>query len=365
MAAGKVERREMNTLRVERIEWNNCESIIKQLYSGNIYLTPYQSWEYLNSTGKGFTARHPLNMLGIKEKCFVLYEDDNPVAVAPLLVKKENGRNTIFLRGHFTGAGNLDFVYSCYFTYEHFAFFVQSITDSLDNSKWIIDRISEKSLTFEYWKRYTSGLAAIESSEICVEIKTNTSHDEWMKSLSKSVRQNVRTSYNRLNTDGKAIRVNIVYDSRIPERLFNEMVTVASKRAVEYDKHKQRWLWRIYYPLKKFDPLLKFLRKYKHCFYATVHIDGQLAASLMGFRANDGRYIIPRLSYNSDFYRYSPGGILVNETMKSLCAKEKDVNLDLSRGDEKYKYDFGGKEHLIYSFSFAPIGKNHNECIIP
>lgn len=334
------------------IKWNDCEKIINQLYKDNPYLTPYQSWEYLDKTGKGFTARHPFDMLGLNSCCFVLYEDERPVIVAPLLVKKQNGRKQVYLRGHFTGAGNLDYIYESNLSYEHFSTLMNEMSKVLNNPKWIIDRISEKSLTFKYWKRYVNGLNVIENAEKCVEIITETTHEEWMKGLSKSVKQNVRTSYNRLNTDGRVLKTEIHFDCKIPNLVFNEMIKVASKRAVEYDKRTQKWLWKVYYPLKKLDPVIRFFEKYTHCFFAAVYIDGTLAASLMGFKSNDNRYIIPRLSYNSEFYRYSPGGILVNETMKKLCEVETKVDFDLSRGEEKYKYDFGGQEHLIYSFEF-------------
>ena len=114
-------------------------------------------------------------------------------------------------------------------------------------------------------------------------------------------------------------------------------MVVASKRAIEYDGRNQKWLWRLYYPLKCFDPVIKYLRRNENCFFSAVWIDGYLAASLIGIPSNDGRMIIPRLSYSSDFQRYSPGGILVNETMKELCQSPK----------------YNSFEHYIWDFEFT------------
>jgi len=50
---------------------------------------------------------------------------------------------------------------------------------------------------------------------------------------------------------------------------------------------------------------------------------------------------------------YCPGGLLINETIKAIGAQNKAdiISLDLSRGDEKYKYTYGGGEHYNYSFA--------------
>lgn len=351
----------MSEMRVEQKSWKELKALIESIYSRNSQLTPYQSWEYLTSTGKGFTARHPLNMVGIKEKNFVLYVDGTPKAIAPLLVKNKNSKREVFLRGHFTGAGNLDFVFLNDFTFEKFELFVREINKSLGCPVWMIDRISEKSITYSYWKNISEIYKGKATKEICVEIPCDVTYDDWYKNLSKSTKQNIRTSYNRLKTDGKNVRYKAFFNQRIPSNLFKDIMVVASKRAIEYDGRNQKWLWRLYYPLKCIDPVIKYLRRNENCFFSAVWIDGFLAASLIGIPSNDGRMIIPRLSYSSDFQRYSPGGILVNETMKELCTLSKYNSFDLSRGEEKYKYTYGGIEHYIWDFEFTVTIDNSSD----
>ena len=132
----------MSDIRVEQKSWKELKTLIKSIYNSNSQLTPYQSWEYFTSTGKGFTARHPMNMVGIKEKNFVLYVDGTPKAIAPLLIKNKNSKREVFLRGHFTGAGNLDFVFLNDFTFEQFELFVHEINKRLGSPVWMIDRLS-------------------------------------------------------------------------------------------------------------------------------------------------------------------------------------------------------------------------------
>ena len=340
----------MLSVKIEK--WNTLKEKINNLYIDNRFLTIYQSWDYLNSTGKGFTARHPMNMLGLKEKNYTLYNDDQLIAVAPLLIKRRHGKNFIYLRGTFTGAGNLDFIYSDTISFDDFSFFIDTISKMEVSAAWKIERISEKSLLCNYWKQYIAEKKGIISSDICVEIPVPSKYDDWYAGLSKSTRQNIRTAYNRLKTDNKKLNVELYYDTKIPKKIFNEILKVSSMRALEYMKIKSKMLWSIINILKKREPVMSFLRKYTHCFYGIVRIDGKISAFLAGFEVNDGRIIIPKLSYNSAFYRYSPGTVLINETMNNICTKDDILSLDLSRGDEKYKSTFGGIEYLNYSFEF-------------
>ena len=44
----------MSDIRVEQKSWKELKTLIKSIYNSNSQLTPYQSWEYFTSTGKGF-----------------------------------------------------------------------------------------------------------------------------------------------------------------------------------------------------------------------------------------------------------------------------------------------------------------------
>ncbi|PIK21234.1 GNAT family N-acetyltransferase [Prevotella intermedia] len=82
-----------------------------------------------------------------------------------------------------------------------------------------------------------------------------------------------------------------------------------------------------------------------------MFIDGQLSAFMSGFKdQNNTTLIIPRLSINNDFLFYSPGLMLVNETIKYLYNQSTIRELDLSQGTEKYKFDMGGESHITKWF---------------
>ena len=80
-----------------------------------------------------------------------------------------------------------------------------------------------------------------------------------------------------------------------------------------------------------------------------LYIGGKPAAFLSGL-FNDARLIVPRLSIDQEYRRYSPGMLLVVEAIKYLQENTKIRTLDLSHGTESYKYQLGAVEHFSYRF---------------
>lgn len=82
-----------------------------------------------------------------------------------------------------------------------------------------------------------------------------------------------------------------------------------------------------------------------------LYIDNELAAFMGGLTSQgEEDYIVPRLSINSKYGFYSPGMLLVNETVRYMINKTSIRNLDLSLGTETYKSKMGGVKFLIKRF---------------
>lgn len=58
---------------------------------------------------------------------------------------------------------------------------------------------------------------------------------------------------------------------------------------------------------------------------------------------------VPRLSANVEYLKYDAGILLLNESIKHLLAEGISV-VDLTRGDEPYKYAMGGVTVNNYTF---------------
>lgn len=75
------------------------------------------------------------------------------------------------------------------------------------------------------------------------------------------------------------------------------------------------------------------------CAYV-LYINNRIAAFFDSISAGK-TIIIPRLAISDEFNRYSPGMILINESVKSLIDERISV-VDLTHGTEQYKLSMGG-----------------------
>ncbi|MHC1725276.1 MAG: GNAT family N-acetyltransferase [Syntrophobacteraceae bacterium] len=183
-----------------------------------------------------------------------------------------------------------------------------------------------------------------------VQIPLGSSFDYYIKTLDKHVRQNLRTSYNRLKTDMRNYNVKTYVNQPIPRDVLSQLFRLYWRRMI--DK-------KLYMGLKRFlpiflrmrlNPTIISLNRLPNVFYSIIYINNVLAGFCAGFTSRNGKIIFPFLATDSSFSRYSPGGILITESIRFIIENYDYSYFDLSRGDEKYKYAYGGIEHFAYCY---------------
>ena len=267
--------------------------------------------------------------------CFaVLLVDKNPVCIAPLIVNS-TPRKHIGILGHGTNAGYLDFIYSD-------PSFVSVLYQS------ILKKFPDYDMDFVFVPQSSPLTGEMRITEEFSNYSVNAdTYDDWFSGLSKNTRQNIRTSYNRLTKDELTFSLK-EYERNDPE--LKRMLYVCNE---VYQRRKLVWhgkdsgeidlkTARIF--LKR-DVIYQSLRKYKDCFLEVLYIDEKCSAFMICVKTPVG-VTVPRLAINSDFSRYSPGMLLINEYMKK--AESKGFVFDLCRGDEGYKKTLGGQVQLTY-----------------
>lgn len=85
---------------------------------------------------------------------------------------------------------------------------------------------------------------------------------------------------------------------------------------------------------------------YTFCFF----LNNKLVAFMTGFVTNYNEIVFPYLAIDSTFASYAPGKLMIAESIKYLQEHSAIRVLDLSRGDEKYKFEMGGIRHYNYRF---------------
>lgn len=185
-----------------------------------------------------------------------------------------------------------------------------------------------------------------------VAIMFDEDFDEYFKGLSKSVRQNIRTAYNRLKTDGQSLSMKYFSSDNI--KLYGGGMPIDELIRLYIKRHSERYGVATGRLKQWFLTHQSFATRYyieaPNAFTSVLYINSEIVGFLSGLH-NDRILIVPRLSIDSDYRRYSPGLILVCETIKYLQQNAAIRCLDLSLGDEQYKYQLGGLPHLAYRFN--------------
>lgn len=175
----------------------------------------------------------------------------------------------------------------------------------------------------------------------CITIKLNNSYENYIYNLSKHQQQNIRTAYNKLFREDFKIQTK-TFDStsRIPQHLWNICQSMYERQRDINGCRVKTWIKR---QKNAFSHILHHVDGYR--IYILMH--NMTPIAYMAGMVKHGCYYVPRFSHDINHNKYSPGIILICETIK-LLIDEGIHTLDLMRGDEPYKLAMGGTIHKNY-----------------
>lgn len=269
---------------------------------------------------------------GNVKTCFaVAFRDNSPVCIAPLIIDR-NPVSTVGLLGTGSNAGKLDFIYNKKTEKSDIIELFNICRKKFKDKKFSFIFVDEKSpLTqcLEPIKNYENYAVKLED------------YDEYFKSLSKSTRQNIRTAYNRMNTDDLNYKL-VRYDMHSPylENIIKSCNRIYQQRRLVWKNTDELPPERIIDKIRKRDIIYKTMRVCPRAAVYILLINEEIAAFFMGYEYENVIYI-PRLAINDAFGKYSPGFIIINEYLKSV--DKNNFVFDLGRGEESYKTKLNGE----------------------
>ncbi|MEM5770244.1 MAG: hypothetical protein AAGU32_18450, partial [Bacillota bacterium] len=217
-------------------DWQEIEAKWRRLFTSNGSASPFQSYDFLTFTRKGKPYRNdPFRLVGLKELNLVLYRDNEPIAIAALLFKKKKKKHLCYMRGHFTAANYLDFVYQPNLSYEDFQFLMDGIKSRLGNVSFQFDRVPEESVTGRYLREYFSP-GEIDVNEGAY-IPLTQSYESWLSSLHKSTRQSLNNHRNRLIRDQVKWSVRYYYGS-IDDKAYQQALNLCVSRILTKNRFR-------------------------------------------------------------------------------------------------------------------------------
>ena len=308
--------------------------------------TPFSSYEYNRICRITFFLRK----MHWKFRCrFICFEEEGKCSIWALLINDTT--KTVYNISH---GGPMDY------------YDVISNTKDVDFTKRCFEKIKDRFrgyvLCFENIKENSiinSIFPVSVDKEPCVHINLN-SYDNWYNSLSKHQRQNIRTAYNRVQKDGLELHL-----ERYGDKEGNPSIINWIKCMLMYENRSIDKLYKNGGSASR----LARLNRYKNMLCATsnnslislssrlifiLYVKSEPVAYLAGFYdEKECVYYVGRLSCSNKWLRYDTGIVLLDKVIKELTREEKNCCLDLTRGDEPYKYAMGGVTHYNYCYKVS------------
>ena len=308
--------------------FDEIEELWSELYQRNSDATYYQSPEYMRASWDNLLPY--CFILRIIPVFYVFFKEDNAIFILPLFKKILKKSYTLY--GQKAGLGYLDGIYGDDIT-------ISDIEECFESLK----KIFNGTIYFEHIKESSFlGKWLLEqgcrvSEEFYTEIPLPTSYEQYYASLSKHMKQNIRTAYNRIKSDGLDLNFQSLDYINDSEKIRLDLQKLYIERQIiKYGKNK---LYSFFVRYVDMGTKIQKNQTIKEKSFL-LYIGNEIAAYYDAIYTN-GKVIVPRLAIAEKFNRYSPGIILINESVKHLLAAGIEV-IDLTHGNESYKLSMGG-----------------------
>ena len=330
---------------------DGLEKLWKNLYNKNPNLSCYQEFEF-NRIIKKY-SRFSLGRYDFKSVFYELIGSGNETRmILPLYIRRKNGIKEIHFFGEYTWTGYLDFIYAADLSYSEFKWAMEAVAKDVGKARYYLNKINETSILNGFIERYCGENDVCVQVNQCFQIPIKSNYHDYFQNLSKNTRQNIRTSHNRLEKDGLSYSVKIFANEKVDKRTLRGIISIYNKReASRRDGLVRNFVVGI---SKRFlNPITIGLGKLENSYCSVLYIDGKIAGFCAGFVQKGKKIVLPYLAINESFSRYSPGGLLITESIKYLTDNCEIEYFDLSRGEEPYKARYGGVLHRNFHYEFA------------
>lgn len=323
------------------------KEIWNSLYDGNAYLFPYSSYEY---------NWHIYQYLKWKPQAwrqtqlfYVYYRDEKPVIILPLTKKK---RVLTLFGDAVSGAGALDFVYDTTVTAEDFLQALNELMLLYPGAELQLRKLNERSKFCRYLLQDAeifSNVFHVKSfiDRECVNIHIPAEgYDAYCQNqLKRHASSNLRRIYKQLHKNEVNYELRVYQGMINDTSLWDSVITIYTKR--EFERTHKRFEYIKYLKYRYFSAMTNALQSMKGHYTFALYFNQQLVAFMSGLVSNFSAIIFPRLAIDSAFSKYAPGKVLISESIKWCIKNSSITDLDLSRGNEKYKYEMGGGHCIL------------------
>ena len=312
--------------------WN---SLVKQ----SIADTPFSRYEYLSEWWKTLGGGE------WKQATLVLVsatENDQLVGIAPLFITEYDSQQALMLVGSIEISDYLDLIVReadlSRFLTGLLDFLVSSLTDNWSAIDWY--NIPDSSPTLAVLKTESERLGWTYQEEVyrpTPYIPLNGSFDEYLSRLEKKQRHEIRRKMRRAAESGRVRFYVVDKDANIETELegfFHLMIQDPNKAMFLRDAMREQM-----------STTIQAAHEQGYLWLGFLEVDGVKVAASLNFDYKNKLW-----GYNSGVSRthmeLSPGWVLLAHTIQ-WCCEHNRYEFDFMRGDEEYKYRFGGVNRFV------------------
>jgi len=222
---------------------------------------------------------------------------------------------------------------------------IKQIFKDSDTNKIFLESIPGDSQLFDYFKNLRNEFKIeIMDEDVSPFLVLPNSWEEYLSSLRKKHRHELRRKIRRLEENVKFTSGDIYDPGEIYNNLdeFIYLHKISSKEKENFMNENRE---------KFFKELILNLSKENKIIYSYLQVENKTVSSSISFYLSDTRYL-----YNSGFdpkYNYLSVGLLNHAFAIQRSIAKRFKIFDFMRGNERYKYELGGIDKLIYSITIS------------
>ncbi len=312
------------------------------------------------------------------DKCFgafdkavyvVAFSKGNPVMIAPIHIKKcglqfkgYGAASGAYIIGTWGFTDYLNYIY-CKFNSEAFEAINHAIKKKYKVKSLHINSVIRGTDIQKYLSEKYSSSFCYET--LCVKTEPKENFDTFYKAMSKSTRQNIRTALNHETKDGKNINIKVfntvsIQDAEEFYSIYLERSKSKNTINIKSDGIKDsvlKELNKIYN-----NKLKKSLKQSNYLVYNMTHNPDSMLVGiycddikigfLYGLKSSPNLWHDIIVCFNENYRFYSPCRTALYRLYKDVVysSDNNKLTVDMTKGNEKYKYDFCGEEHFVDSY---------------
>ncbi|MBI5142502.1 MAG: GNAT family N-acetyltransferase [Nitrospirae bacterium] len=279
---------------------------------------------------------------------YLLYKNDELVLIAPMQKSRNGPVYDLTFMGHDTHADYLDFIYE-EINKSDLEYFLKYLQKQHRCSTVKLSFINEASRTVEVLSRLS--LQVAHETERCASIRLPLTREMYLDCLGSSTKREIRAGNNKLRRNFDVQYYTSVFGEKLDDKLVEKLLGLYADRVSEkagsfrFDSNYMLFL-------------KNYICQHENAFAHVLYLDANVAAFNIGFYDRQGMATVLLVSMDSRYRAFNAGNMLLYHAVSSLIEMKHDgvydaACYDLTRGDELYKFKYGGRLHYNHTYVYS------------